>query len=193
MPKFHLITTGGTMDAVPYEIANTPKDITPLPQSLVPDMLRSIGETEFTYTALPPADSKDFLADGQRLHLLIYAIKQAETPVIITHGTDALGVTSVAIYEALKAVGSKQLVIFAVAMSPLSNTLQPDGSYDFSQCDGTKNMQRAIAELENLKGKSGVYIASNEGKFFEGNRDLPRVRKEFNTPTADKRYFYLTS
>ncbi len=179
------------MDAEPFEIANTPADITPLGQSLMPQMLNSIDAKDFTYTALPPADSKEFLENGSGLHLLIYSIKKSEYPVLISHGTDALGVTAVAIYEALKAAGSKKLVIFTCAMTPLSNTLQADGSYDFQQCDGTKNTLRALKEMQKLHGESGVYIAANKGEFFEGNENLPHVKKEFNMPTADKRFFYL--
>ena len=179
------------MDAEPYEIVNTPSDITPLDESLVPKMLRSLGESEFSYTALPPADSKAFLADGKGLHLLIYVVKQAKTPVLITHGTDALAATAVALYEALRAANLSQLVIFSCAMTPLASTIQPDGSYDFMRCDGTKSTVHALQKMRTLEGKSGVYIAANNGEFFEGNEALTKIRKEFDTPSSDKRFFYL--
>ena len=179
------------MDAESYEIAATPVDITPLSESLVPAMLRSIGMDEFAHTALPPADSKHFLVDGGGLHLLLGAIKKSDMPVLVTHGTDALGITAVAVYEALKVAGSERLVVFSCAMTPLSNTLQADGSYQFTQCDGTKNTQRALKEMKNLSGKTGVYVAANEGEFFEGNEKLSRIRKEFDAPSPDKRFFFL--
>ena len=48
--KFHLITTGGTIDAEPYEVANTPTNITPLAESLVPEMLRYLKVDDFFHT-----------------------------------------------------------------------------------------------------------------------------------------------
>ena len=178
-----LITTGGTIDAQPYDIAQTPANITPLAKSLVPAALAKLQVENFEHHPLPPADSKVFLADGGGLSLLIELIlASSETHILITHGTDALGITAVALYQAMKAAGSDKLIVFACSMVPLANESCPDGY---------ANLTRAVKELRSETLEPGVYITANEGQFFEGNERLARVRKEFDAPSPDKRFFYL--
>ncbi len=191
MFTFHLITTGGTIDAQPYDVAHTPDVVTPLPNSLVPQMLRYLGYHNFVHTALPPLDSKEFLSSEVGLSHLISHIIASKQPTLITYGTDALALTAVAVYEATKHQQNSQKIAFSCAMTPLSNTHQPDGNFRFDQCDGTANTQQALRILEDDSYSAGVYISANRGQLVASNQQLSHVRKEYDTASADQRYFVL--
>jgi L-asparaginase/Glu-tRNA(Gln) amidotransferase subunit D len=161
------ILSGGTIDAEPY--AATPKNITPLSESVVPQAVEAMGlAAGCRFQKWKMKDSKDFTdADMQELAQLVK--ESPEHTVIITHGTDHMPQNSRRLAELLK--GTDKRVVFTGAMEPLSHG---------PSSDGFGNLTTAITEAA---GKTaGVHVVMHSQWFPpEG------LRKHFETKT-----FYIS-
>lgn len=131
-----LITTGGTIDAEPYD--QTPENVAVRTESLIPQALEMLGVSEgvdiFHWLQ---KDSKQ--VSTVDLENMANIIRQDDRQYfIITHGTDAMPENS----RQLKALlgGSGKKVIVTGAMTPLSHGRQSDG-YD--------NLKVAVETLQN--------------------------------------------
>ncbi len=147
-----IITTGGTIDKVYFD-ALSAFEIGAPP---IAAMLREANfAPEFTVTPLMRKDSLD-LTDDDRAAIRDAAATCAERQILITHGTDTMPVTGMA----LQGIAGKTIVLTG-AMLPASQRLS----------DALFNVGFAMAILQTQP--PGVWIAMN-GEIF----DPAHVRKD---------------
>jgi L-asparaginase len=155
-----VLVTGGTFD----------KEYNELTGSLffrdthLPEMLR-LGRSriELSITTLMMIDSLEMTA-ADRARIVDECATAAESRIVVTHGTDTMVETAVALAAA--AVG--KTIVLTGAMIP----------YAFGSSDGLFNLGSALSFAQALP--SGVYIAMN-GRCFNWDR----VRKNRDTGTFE--------
>ncbi|MBN8531696.1 MAG: asparaginase [Alphaproteobacteria bacterium] len=148
--KYLIVVTGGTIDAEPYQ--ETPKNVTPLKESIVPRILEELGVAHLCDVLIwHMKDSKDF-TDGE-LHELAKIIRdQAYTSVVITHGTDYMAHNARVMASKRYLFGEDVTAVFTGAMTPYMNQV-----VGYGQSDAPENVRFAIHEA--YYGSPGVHIA----------------------------------
>jgi len=154
-----IFVTGGTFDKEYNELTGSLffKD------THLPEMLR-LGRCRLDVSigTLMMLDSLE-MTDADRALIVERCRVEAETRILITHGTDTMVETARVLSEAFPASGHKTIVLTG-AMVP----------YAFGSSDGLFNLGSALSFVQVLP--PGVYIAMN-GKYFPSGR----VRKNRET------------
>ncbi len=174
-----IITTGGTIGALPYQDPINPPKFAIMPQdkNLVLDWINS--NYNFSSISLPPKDSKDI--DNNYRQKIVENIGDF-SKVIITHGTDTILETGKYIHEL-----SLDKTIFLVgSMTPLSNG---------EESDGWLNLSFSINKLSETS--TGVYIVltewtqNNQFELVANTRLYPLTQKWKKVYVEDGRYNQL--
>ena len=171
MKSIHIIITGGTIDAEPYEA--TPEHITPLQESVIPSVLEQLGLADHChFTHMPHKDSKDY-TEGDIAKLADDIATSPYPLTIITHGTDRMAEHA----RTLKATmaNTHKMVLFTGAMTPIMNEVVA-----ISKSDGPDNLAFACAQLGSLQ--PGVYIA-----FHKQLLDPDIIEKDFKNKCFNQR------
>ena len=149
--KLHIITTGGTIDKIYFDA----KSDYQVGEPVIGDLLKKMDVGfPFTVESAMRKDSLD-MTDKDRELIRRLASDCAEDHVLITHGTDGMVATAMA----LQGIEGKRIV--------LTGALQPAA---FSGSDAIFNIGCAIGAVQSKA--SGVYIVMN-GEVF----DADKVRK----------------
>ena len=127
-----VLTTGGTIGALPYEDPRKPPEFSSMPPA-GRDFVREALETHFASVktrciALEPCDSK-LMDESYRKEILSLIETAPEEAVLITHGTDALLNTAdffYALFRRNAVLGGKKIILTG-SMTPLSNGAESDG------------------------------------------------------------------
>lgn len=150
----HLFTTGGTIDKV-YHDANSEFEVG---DSLLPELLAEANvTTPWQITELCRKDSLE-LTDHDRATIRAAVGACSEQRVVITHGTDTMDQTAVALSD----IRDKVIVLFG-AMQPAR----------MRRSDGVFNLGFAMAAVSLLP--PGVYITMN-GEVFEAGKVRKNLR-----------------
>lgn len=149
--KLRIITTGGTIDKIYFDARSDYQVGDPVIGGLLQRM--AVG---FTFTVEPAMrkDSLDMTSEDRAL-IRQLASDCAEQCVLVTHGTDGMVATALALQD----IPGKRIV--------LTGALQPAA---FAQTDAIFNIGCAIGAVQSKP--PGVYIAMN-GEIF----DAANVRK----------------
>lgn len=148
--KFLIIVTGGTIDAEPYRV--TPKNVTPLKESIIPRILEELGLAELCDVRIwHMKDSKDFTPE--EMHELAKIIRdEGYNSVVITHGTDEMAHNARVISSKRHLFGEDVTIVFTGAMTPYMNQV-----VGYGPSDGPGNVSYAVHEA--YYGPPGVHIA----------------------------------
>jgi L-asparaginase len=159
MDKLAILTTGGTIDKVYFDVASEFQVGGPVVEALLEKM--NVG-FEVSLYQLMRVDSLDMT--DQHRELIRQAVEGCDAEhILITHGTDGMVETA----NWLKEIEGKKII--------LTGALQPAA---FSENDAVFNIGCAIGALQIVS--SGVYIAMN-GQIFESSevvKNRPRNRFE---------------
>ena len=125
-----VITTGGTIGALPYQDPQRPPDVSSMPPK-GRDLVRDALETTFVAhntrcISLEPRDSK-LIDESYRRNLLAVVEGAAEDSVLITHGTDTILKSGEYFYQQFSNSPHRKRVILTGAMVPLANGRASDG------------------------------------------------------------------
>lgn len=146
MARTLVITTGGTIGALPVESIENMPHIKDMPPDS--DMVKEALKTEFSgwetrCVSLEPRDS-NFIDQLYREHIAQLIEESAERRIIITHGTDTILETTQFFYERTKAYPDRyedKAIIVTGAMVPLANGHFSDGfrniEFSFQQLSST--------------------------------------------------------
>lgn len=148
-----VITTGGTIGALPYKNPAIPPDLCSFPRDghdLVCDALTTTFASINTRSvSLEPRDSK-LLDDTYRKSILNIIEAAPERAVLITHGTDTLLKTAQFLYQQFctNPALDKKVVILTGAMTPLANGAASDGHLNLAfSLDQLINPTPALAKI----------------------------------------------
>jgi L-asparaginase len=155
--KIHVITTGGTIEKVYSEQSGQVENVAAKIDRYL-HLLRLPG-AEIDVTPLMNKDSLEMTDDDRRLILATVRNYVAETPVVITHGTDTMVQTGQLLKRHLG--GQAFPVVLTGAMTPLG----------FERSDGLQNLTEALFAARVLL--PGVWIVIH-GQAF----DVDQVRKD---------------
>jgi L-asparaginase len=151
--QLHIITTGGTIDKVYFDA----KSDYQVGEPVIGEVLHRMGVNfPFTVESAMRKDSLD-MTDTDRALIRRHAEECAEDCVLITHGTDGMVATGLA----LRGIPDKRIV--------LTGALQPAA---FAHTDATFNIGCAIGAVQSKP--PGVYIAMN-GEIFDIDRVVKNV------------------
>jgi L-asparaginase len=154
--SIRIFITGGTFDKEYNELTGELF----FKETHLPEMLaRSRSTLEVTVRTLMMIDSLNMTGEDRDL-IAGQCRAAAEDRIIITHGTDTMAVTAVALAEKVKG----KTIVLTGAMIP----------YKFGSSDGFFNLGSALAFVQSLP--PGVYVAMNGRYFDSGN-----VRKNKQT------------
>jgi L-asparaginase len=150
-----VITTGGTIGALPY-----PDSSKPPPTQLMPDDGRDLvaevlKHPEFSFVAVrcvsfEPKDSK-YIDDAYRNKIIDAIVAAPEQGVIITHGTDTLLQSADYFYQQRQtnpALGKKAIILMG-AMVALANG---------PQSDGYLNLEFSLRQTADSALRPGIYV-----------------------------------
>ena len=148
-----VITTGGTIGAMPYKDLKRPPKISIMPakgQDFVRTALQKIPGIKTRSVSLEPRDSS-FVDDNYRQGILDIIGKSPEAMVLITHGTDTLLQTAEFFYRqyAVQHALKDKTIILTGAMVALS--CGPES-------DGYLNLGFALRQLDQGQISRGVHI-----------------------------------
>ena len=169
-----VITTGGTIGAMPYKDLKHPPRITTMPgkgQDFVRSALQKLSNFKTRSVSHEMRDSNNM--DNAYRQGILDIIKNApETAAIITQGTDALLETADYFYRRLATdlVLQKKTVIMTGAMVPLSCG---------AESEGMGNLSFALKSLSNGMLQHGIYIVLSDYQ-----------DEEAKSGWAPKLYFY---
>ncbi|MFY9288855.1 MAG: asparaginase domain-containing protein [Alphaproteobacteria bacterium] len=152
-----VITTGGTIGAMPYKDTKHPPKVTPMPakgQDFVRLALQKIPNIKTRCVSLEQRDSKEI--DDVYWQEILNTIKQApETSVMITYGTDTIIAAAEALHkqQQLDNVFKNKTLLLTGAMVALSCG---------AESDGLPNMRFALQRLNEGQMQTGVYIVLSD-------------------------------
>lgn len=159
--KIHVLTTGGTIEKVYSEQSGTVLNVVARINQYV-EQLR-LPDTQIDVTPLMNKDSLE-MTDEDR-HRILVAVRAciADSPVVITHGTDTMVETGRMLKDKLKSQlpDQKYPVILTGAMTPLG----------FERSDGLQNLTESLFAARTLA--PGVWIVLHNQVF-----DVDHVRKD---------------
>ena len=148
-----LITTGGTIGAMPYADPMNPPEFSTMPpdnQDFVCDFLKNSSTTNTRTINAGHRDSK-LIDQAYRLKLFQLIEESSENKILITHGTDTLIQTAEFLRDKIKqtvALANKTIILTG-AMTPLANGAESDGSL---------NLTFSLEALTQQPISGGVYI-----------------------------------
>lgn len=152
--KLHIITTGGTIDKVYFDAKSDYQVGSPV----IGELLERMGVGfEYTVESAMRKDSLD-MTDTDRKLIRHRAEKCDEECVLITHGSDSMVATAMA----LQGIPDKRIV--------LTGALQPA---IFAQTDAIFNIGCALGAVQSKP--PGVYIAMN-GEIFDADKVVKNVK-----------------
>lgn len=147
-----IFVTGGTFDKEYNELTGTLF----FQDTHLPEMLRlGRSRVEVSVRTLMMVDSLD-MTEADRALIVDQCRQAVETRIVITHGTDTMVETALALSAAFPSTSSRTIVLTG-AMVP----------YAFGSSDGLFNLGSALSFVQILP--PGVYVAMN-GRCFESNR-----------------------
>jgi L-asparaginase len=154
MPTVYVLTTGGTIEKMYSEQAGTVvNEASKIEQYL--DRLR-LPSTDVQVIPVMNKDSLEMTAeDRAELAARIAALLPSACPIVITHGTDTMAETGVALKLAFPALTVP--IVLTGAMRPLG----------FEQSDGLQNLTESLLAARLLA--PGVYIVMH-GQVFSADR-----------------------
>lgn len=155
--KIHVLTTGGTIEKVYSEQTGSVMNIAARINRYV-ELLRMPG-TEVEVTQLMNKDSLEMNSQDREAILAAVSARVADSPVVITHGTDTMVETGKLLKANLR--GLLHPVILTGAMTPLG----------FERSDGLQNLTESFFAAKTLP--PGVWIVMHNQAF-----DVDRVRKD---------------
>jgi L-asparaginase len=125
-----VITTGGTIGAIPYKDPQMPPEFSSMPPEWR-DIVRDALATTFApinarCVSLKPLDSK-LIDHAYRMNLLQIIATAHEDKILVTHGTDTILKTADFLHHNLSGATGRKSVILTGAMTPLSNGQESDG------------------------------------------------------------------
>jgi L-asparaginase len=157
MMRIHILTTGGTIEKVYSEQSGNMENVVARINQYV-EQLR-LPDTEIDVTQLMNKDSLE-MTDEDRLRILEAVLARiADSPVVITHGTDTMVETGRLLKGRLS--GLTYPVILTGAMTPLG----------FERSDGLQNLTESLFAARTLP--PGVWIVMHNQAF-----DVDHVRKD---------------
>ncbi len=152
--KLHIITTGGTIDKIYFDA----KSDFQVGEPVIGDLLQRMGVGfSFSVESAMRKDSLE-LTDDDRAVIRRLTEQCAEDHVLITHGTDSMVKTALA----LQGIADKRIV--------LTGALQPAA---FTESDAIFNIGCAIGAVQSKP--PGVYIAMN-GLVFKATEVVKNVQ-----------------
>ncbi len=177
-----VITTGGTIGALPYPDPINPPLFATMPElghDLVRDYLEKNFSNRVRCLSLQPRDSQ-YIDTQYRSNLLSLSLAASEPRVVITHGTDTILTTAGFFYTHLAALKGKRIILTG-AMTPLSNGPQSDGHRNLAYALESKTNNRVGIVLSdfNTRGLWTPRLYSFKPNRFEKDR------------TGDGRYYRL--
>jgi L-asparaginase len=136
-----VITTGGTIGALPHKAPQTLPRLVSMPAP-GRDIVRDALATEFSRVStrcvsLEPCDSKR-INYAYRMELSRIIVAAPEADIVVTHGTDTILTTADFLHHSLSSATGQKSVILTGAMIPLSNG---------PESDGYRNLQFSLAAL----------------------------------------------
>jgi L-asparaginase len=155
--KIHLLTTGGTIEKMYSEQSGQVEN-----QSAKIDrylQLLRLPDVKIEVTPLMNKDSLEMTPEDRELVLATVRAKIADSPVVITHGTDTMVETGKLLKASL--AGLRYPVVLTGAMTPLG----------FERSDGLQNLTESLFAARVLP--PGVWIAIHNQVF-----DVEHARKD---------------
>ncbi len=159
--KIHVLTTGGTIEKIYSEQSGTVRNVVARINQYL-EQLR-LPDTHIEVTQLMNKDSLEMTNQDREQILAAVRSRIAESPVIVTHGTDTMVETGRLLKENLKSDPLQQAhpVILTGAMTPLG----------FERSDGLQNLTESLFAARTLE--PGVWIVLHNQAF-----DVDHVRKD---------------
>ena len=151
--KILVLTTGGTIGALPYVNPLMPPAFSTVPsdqRDLVREFLEGTGVPQPRCISAEHRDSK-LIDEAYRRQLLLSIVEAPEDRILITHGTDTLLQTADFFHQQIKqstALANK-VVLLTGAMTPLANG---------TESDGCQNLLFSLEVLRQEQISRGVYI-----------------------------------
>lgn len=179
--KVKWFTTGGTIDSLPYDEAEPPKNATNPPFSYLPMTLKAIRDDirpdfEIDLEQMWARDSK-FITEREMLELVRRIRQDKKHDVfVITHGTDTMPQNSRLLMKYLDGYLREKgkAVIMTGAILPLTNG---------ARSDGLQNLRYIVQHYDNEKMfPPGVHVVMHERVFSPIG-----LRKDF-----DAMQFYIS-
>lgn len=155
--KIHVLTTGGTIEKVYSEQTGAVLNVAARINRYV-ELLR-LPDARIEVTPLMNKDSLEMTAQDREQILAAVRARIADSPVVITHGTDTMVETGKMLKANLS--GLRHPVILTGAMTPLG----------FERSDGLQNLTESFFAARILA--PGVWIVIHNQVF-----DVDRVRKD---------------
>jgi len=160
--KIHVLTTGGTIEKVYSEQSGTVQNVVARINPYV-ERLR-LPDTMIEVTQLMNKDSLEMTDEDREQILEAVRARVADSPVVITHGTDTMVETGRMLKQKLFKSGAPQVahpVILTGAMTPLG----------FERSDGLQNLTESLFAARTLT--PGVWIVLHNQAL-----DVDHVRKD---------------
>ena len=154
----HILTTGGTIEKVYSEQSGTVQNVAARINQYV-EQLR-LPDAQIVVTQLMNKDSLEMTDEDRQVILDAVAARIADSPVLITHGTDTMVQTGQLLKASLPPL--RYPVILTGSMTPLG----------FERSDGLQNLTEEAFSRRTLLA-SGVWIVMHNQAF-----DVDRVRKD---------------
>ena len=132
MAEILVLTTGGTIGALPVEDVIRQPDIKTMPpdrrDSVRQALASSFASIKTRCVSLEPRDSK-FIDEAYRIEVLKTIESAPEERVLITHGTDTLLETAAFFYQTLliHPTLKNKVIVVTGSMVPLANGKESDG------------------------------------------------------------------
>jgi L-asparaginase len=155
--RIHLITTGGTIEKIYSEQSGQVENLTAKIDRYL--QLLRLPDTEVDVTPLLNKDSLEMTDTDRELVVSVTRARVAESPVVITHGTDTMVETGKLIRRGIPNL--RYPVILTGAMTPLG----------FERSDGLQNLTESLFAARTLA--PGVWIVIHNQVF-----DVDHARKD---------------
>jgi L-asparaginase/Glu-tRNA(Gln) amidotransferase subunit D len=150
-----VITTGGTIGALPYPDSSKPPVVTSMPEDGTDLVAEALKRPEFKFpetrcVSFEPKDSKH-IDDEYRKEIANAIVASGVSEAIITHGTDRLLHTADYFYQQRKTSREleNKIIILTGAMVALANG---------PSSDGYLNLEFSLRQAASGKLQSGVYV-----------------------------------
>lgn len=155
--RIHVLTTGGTIEKVYSEQSGTVQNVVARINQYVAQL--RLPDTQIDVIQLMNKDSLEMTDADRRLIVSAVAARIADSPVVITHGTDTMVETGQLLKKNLPLL--RHPVILTGAMTPLG----------FERSDGLQNLTESFFAARILA--PGVWIVLHNQAF-----DVDHVRKD---------------
>jgi L-asparaginase len=155
--KIHILTTGGTIEKVYSEQSGMVQNVEARINQYV-ERLR-LPDTQIVVTPLMNKDSLEMTEQDRERILEAVSARVADSPVVVTHGTDTMVQTGRVLKSRLS--GLRHPVILTGAMTPLG----------FERSDGLQNLTESLFAARALA--PGVWLVMHNQVF-----DVDHVRKD---------------